>query len=166
MFTPAFRRLSAFTLLELVVVLVVSALLFRLAYAALGLVQQQQRIFERRSATLGQLSTWQNTLSADMQQARRVVATADQLHCQLPDREVVYSWPDSILTRQQGELTDSLVVPVRLVTTYWEGKPRTQGLVEEASFLLVAEGDTFYLQAAARYAAQQLLTDSIPTPTP
>jgi prepilin-type N-terminal cleavage/methylation domain-containing protein len=158
---PNPRRLSGFTLLELVVVLAVSALLFRLAYAALGLVQRQQRVFERHSATLGQISTWQNALAADFRHARRIDATSDQLSCQLPGSVVVYSWPDSLLIRQQGEVLDTLAVPVQTGTTFWQAQPRRQGRVDEAGFLLVAAHDTFYLQATAHYAAQQLLPDSL-----
>jgi prepilin-type N-terminal cleavage/methylation domain-containing protein len=158
---PHPRRLDGFTLLELVVVLAVSALLFRLAYAALELVQGQQRQFERHSATLGQISTWQNALAADFRHARRVDAGDYQLNCQLPGSVVVYSWPDSLLLRQQGEVTDTLAIPVQEGAAFWQGQPRTQGRVDEASFLLVAAHDTFYLQATAHYAAQQLLPDSL-----
>jgi prepilin-type N-terminal cleavage/methylation domain-containing protein len=161
MMRPNLRRLKGFTLLELVVVLAVSALLFRLAYAALGLVQGQQRVFERHSATLGQISTWQNALAADFRHARRIDAAAAQLSCQLPGSVVVYSWPDSLLIRQQGQVSDTLVVPVREHTTFWQTQPRTQGRVDEASFLVVAARDTFYIQATAHYAAQQLLPDSL-----
>ncbi len=158
---PNLRRLSGFTLIELVVVLAVSAILFRLAYAALELVQKQQRTFERHSATLGQLSTWQNALAADFRHARRIEATAGQLSCQLPGSLVVYSWPDSLLIRQQGEVLDTLIVPIQASTTFWQTQPRVQGRVDEAGFLLVAAHDTFYLQATAHYAAQQLLPDSL-----
>jgi hypothetical protein len=155
------QRLKSFTLLELVVVLVVSALLFRLTYAALGLVQRQQQVFEHHSATLGQISTWQNALAADFRHARRIDVAADQISCQLPGTVVVYSWPDSLLIRRQGEVTDTLAVPVWEGNTFWQGQPRNQGLVDEASFLLIAAHDTFYLQSAAHYAAQQLLPDSL-----
>jgi prepilin-type N-terminal cleavage/methylation domain-containing protein len=76
------RRLNAFTLLELVVVMAVSAILFAMTYAALRLVQRQQVAVERRTAALGQLSTWQDVLGADFQKADLVEATGDELRCQ------------------------------------------------------------------------------------
>jgi hypothetical protein len=148
-------------LLELVVVLVVSALLFRLAYAALGLVQQQQRVFERRSALLGQLSSWQRALTTDFRRARRVQATAEGLRCELPTGPVEYTWHDSLLLRRQGLAEDTLAAPVRAATYRWQGQPRAEGLLDEAEFRVQAARDTFYLQATARYAAQQLLRDSL-----
>jgi hypothetical protein len=148
-------------LLELVVVLAVSALLFRLAYAALGLVQQQQRVFERRSALLGQLSSWQRALAADLRHAHAVRATTEGLRCELPTGAIDYLWRDSLLLRRQGLAEDTLPAPVRRATYHWQGQPRITGLVDEAEFLVGAARDTFYLQATAHYAAQQLLTDSL-----
>jgi prepilin-type N-terminal cleavage/methylation domain-containing protein len=159
------RHVKAFTLLELVVVLVISALLFRLAYAALSLVQHQQQIFEHHSTTLSQISTWQQALAADFRRAHYVEATGDELRCQLPLGLVVYTWRDSVLTRRRDEIEDTLAVPVQAGTYFWRRLPRTKGLVDEASFLLVVARDTFYLQATAHYAAEQLL-DTLPSSVP
>ncbi len=162
---PTPRRIKAFTLLELVVVLVVSAMLFRLAYAALGLVQRQQVVYERHSATLGQVSSWQHALATDLQRASRTELVADELHCQLPTGPVVYAWRDSVLIRQQGEVHDTLGIPVRAGSYFWRGQPRSRGLIDEVSYLLAAR-DTFYLQATAHYAAEQLLGDSLSSTSP
>jgi len=155
------------------VVLVVSALLFNLAYAALRLVQRQQQLFSARSATLGQVSTWQGALAADLRRGRRVEAVGEQLRCQGPGSLlVVYALRDSILVRRQGDMVDSLPLPVRASAYFWQGQPRTQGLVDEVSLRLRAARDTFYVQATTAYSAQQLLDDSLatsptsPTPTP
>lgn len=158
---PPPRRLSAFTLLEMMVVLAVSSILFTLAYAALGLVQRQQQVFAARSASLGQVSTWQNVLAADFKAAQRIEATDNQLRFQQPAGLVLYVLQDSTLLRQQGDVVDTLAVPVRACTYFWQGQPRAQGLVDEASLLLVAAHDTFYVQATAQYTAQQLLGDSL-----
>ena len=162
---PIPQRINAFTLLELVVVLVVSAVLFRLAYAALGLVQRQQAVYERHSATLGQVSSWQQALANDLRRASRVELMADELRCQLPIGPVVYAWRDSALIRQQGEVLDTLEIPVRAGAYFWQGQPRSRGLVDEVSYLLAAR-DTFYLQATAHYAAEQMLGDSLPSTSP
>ena len=146
----------------MMVVLAVSSLLFGLAYSALGLVQRQQQVFVKRTAALGQISTWQNVLAADLQVAQRVEAAADELRCLRPNGLVVYVLRDSILVRQQGEVLDSLPVPVRAYTYFWQGKPREQGLVDEINFRLLVARDTFYLQATTHYAAQQLLDASRP----
>ena len=160
------RRLDAFTLLEMMVVLVVSSILFGMAYAALRVVQHQQRVFSDRTATLGQISTWQNVIAADMQTARWVEVAADQFRCFRPGGQVVYSLRDSTLVREQGDATDTLRVPVREATYFWQHKPRTQGPIDEVSFRLMAARDTFYVQATAHYAAQQLISESAQTSFP
>lgn len=153
------RRLNAFTILELLVVLVISALLFGMAYAALQLVLRQQRVIERKSAMLGQISTWQALLAADFGTSRTVEVAQDRIRCQRPDGPVfyTYSYPDSALVRAQGEVVDTLRLPIRQCRYFWQGQPRTTGLIDELILLGVTAQDTFYLQATVPYAAQQVL---------
>lgn len=155
-----FLRLKAFTILELLVVLVVSSLLFSMAYAALRAVQRQQHHIELKSALLGQVSSWQTALTADLAAGTVVQVASDRITCQRPNGPIVYiySYPDSTLVREQGELVDTFPVPVRVCAYFWQGQLRTEGLIDEISLFGVAARDTFYLQARARYAAQQLVS--------
>ena len=163
------RRLNAFTVLELLVVLVISALLFSLAYAALRAVQRQQGAIERKSALLGHISTWQTALAADFDTGTGVAVSQDQVRCQRPAGLVIYtySYPDSTLVREQGELLDTFRLPIRQCAYFWQGQPRTAGPIDEISLLGITTQDTFCLQAHAHYSAQQLVPafDSA-SPTP
>ena len=152
-------RLEAFTILELLVVLVVSALLFSMAYGALRAVQRQQGAIERKSSLLSQVSTWQAVLDADFAAGTVAKVANDQVRCFGPKGEVryTYSYADSALVREQGELTDTFALPIRQCTFLWQGAPRATGLIDEMTVLGITAQDTFYLQARLRYAAQQLL---------
>jgi prepilin-type N-terminal cleavage/methylation domain-containing protein len=159
---PRPPRLSAFTLLELLVALVVTALLVGMGYAALRLVQGQQRAITRRTALLGQLSTWQALLATDFAAGTAVEATADEVRCFRRTGLVVYRWQDSTLLRTQGELTDTFPSPVREYAYFWQGLPRQQGLLDELTLTTVTAQDTFYLQARAQYAAHALVPPFTP----
>ncbi|GAB3879825.1 hypothetical protein GCM10028824_43960 [Hymenobacter segetis] len=143
-------------MLELLLVMVVSALLFSMAYAALRMVQRQQRAIERKSAALSQVSTWQTALAADFRAGTIVAVADDQVRCEREGRRVLYTFRDSVLVREQGEVIDTLPMTVRECTYYWQGQPRTSGFIDELAITAgTAARDTFYLQAAARYAAQE-----------
>lgn len=159
------RRLNAFTLLELMVVMVISALLLSMAYTALHLVQRQQAVIERKTAILSQVSAWQEALNSDFYASTEVLLgpATDRVSCQRPAGIVAYTLVDSTLVREQGEVVDTLRVPVRQVAYFWQGQPRTAGLIDEVALLTVVAKDTFYLQARARYTAQQLVA-SLPLP--
>ncbi len=163
---PLPPRLEAFTILELLVVLVVSSLLFGMAYGALRLVQRQQQTIERHSAALGQISTWQAALAADFRASTTVELTQDRMRCQRPDGPVFYTYyyADSTFVREQGEVIDTLRLPIRGCTYWWQGQARTTGLIDEVTLLGVTAQDTFYLQATSLYAAQQLVPPFSITP--
>lgn len=162
---PVPRRLEAFTVLELLVVLVISAVLFGLAYTALGAVQRQQQLIARKSATLAAISTWQAALAADFAAGSRVEVANDQVRCRHPHGSVryTYSFPDSVLVREQGEIMDTFPLPIRECTYFWQGQPRTVGLIDEMALFGVAAQDTFSLQAATAYPAQQFVPPFAPT---
>lgn len=153
------RRLKAFTILELLVVLVVSALLFSMAYAALRMVLRQQQLIVQKSAALGSISTWQSILAADFKAGTAVEVSQDQVRCERTDGPVfyTYSYADSALVRAQGDVVDTFRVPIRECRYFWQGQPRTSGRIDEIALLSVFARDTFYLQAALPYAAEQLL---------
>jgi prepilin-type N-terminal cleavage/methylation domain-containing protein len=162
---PRPPRLNAFTLLELLVALVVTALLIGMGYAALRLVQGQQRAIQHKASLLGQLSTWQTLLAADFASGRPIEATETEIRCLRPMGPVVYYWLDSTLVRTQGEVTDTFPGPIREYAYFWQGQPRRQGLIDEIALTTVLAQDTFYLQARASYAAQALLS-SLASPIP
>lgn len=163
---PPLPRLKAFTVLELLVVLVVSALLFGMALAALRLVQRQQQRIEGRSAVLGQISTWQATMAADFRASQSVELAHDRIRCQRADGPIfyTYSYPDSTFVREQGEVSDTLRLPIRACAYWWQGQARTAGFIDELTLLGVAAQDTFYFQAKAYYPAQQQLLPFSTTP--
>ena len=143
--------------------MVVSYLLFSMAYAALRMVQRQQRAIERKSTVLSQVSTWQAALSADFRAGTIVAVANDWVRCERPDADVFYTLQDSALVREQGELLDTLPLPVRDCTYFWQGQPRTSGLIDEVTIRAgTTARDTFYLQASPPYAAQQLVLGCLP----
>ncbi|MDB5267934.1 MAG: hypothetical protein JWP58_974 [Hymenobacter sp.] len=159
--------LSAFTVLELLLVMVVSALLFSMAYAALRMVQRQQRAIERKSLVMSQVSTWQTALAADFRAGAIIAVVDDQVRCEREGRQILYTFRDSVLVREQGEVIDTLPLPVREYIYYWQGQPRMSGFIDELAITAgTTARDTFYLQASAHYTAQQLVLSLSPTSSP
>ncbi|MCB2411143.1 PulJ/GspJ family protein [Hymenobacter lucidus] len=150
-------RLRSFTLVELMLALVLSALIFGMAYAGLRIVQQQQQLFQQKAQILGQVSTLQTVLIRDFDRASSITAVDNRVQCTQQARMVEYHWLDSVVTRQQGEVTDTFQLPLLSVDYYFQAQPQQAGLIDEVALAVVVLKDTFHLQAATTYSAGQLL---------
>jgi prepilin-type N-terminal cleavage/methylation domain-containing protein len=152
-------RLHAFTLLELLITMAVSAILMSMGYMALRIVQQQQHTAEHRLRELSQANTFQWLLARDFRRAQQVSVTAGELSCHFPGYDVAYLVQDSSVVRRQFEVTDTFTLPVLQVQYWLKGKPvsDTGSLLDEVSFTLRYRQDTLRLQACTWYAAEQLL---------
>ena len=157
---PPLTRLSAFTLLELLITMAVSAVLLSMAYLALRIVERQQYASVRTLQELRQANTLQWLLARDFRRAQRVSMQGGELRCELPGYVVSYQLQDFGLLRQQLEVTDTFDLPV-LRERYWlQGHPlpTTGGLLDEVSLTLRFRHDTLHLQAHTWYDATQLLS--------
>jgi len=154
---PSSRRLKAFTLVELLVTLALSAIVVTMAYAAYWRLSSLRTTFERRVATVSRVNDLHYQLLLDFKRAQAVRFDGQRLRFHQPHGGASYTFTSSAITRLQQELHDSL--PVRFVRPlcYFQGQPRDTGLIDELSLQVRIASDTFYLHGVTRYSAAQLL---------
>jgi len=156
---PRVQRLSAFTLLELMIAMALSAVLMSTAYLALHLVQRQQHMASRTLSAVAQVSALQGLLTQDFRRARSVRVDGERVYCQQADRLIEYVLLDSCILRHQAAVQDTFFVSVLDYQYLSKAQPLTtrHGLVDEVTLTIQSLRDTLVLQAAVRYDAQSLL---------
>lgn len=160
---PLKTRVEAFTILELVVGMALSAILFSMAYLALRLVQQRESATLQSARQLNQVASLQALLEQDFHAATQVQALdADRLRCQFSNHTVEYELLDSAIVRRHLEASDSFALQAVEHHWYYKGVPaqNSNGLVDEAILTVVSARDTFDIQAAAHLDAQHRMTNT------
>jgi prepilin-type N-terminal cleavage/methylation domain-containing protein len=153
------RRIKAFTLIELTVVMLISGFLFGIAYLSLRIFQKRYQQFEASTTQLLEVSQAEHLLFQDFAKATCVEAEEQILHFSHDSTQVNYHFSDEYLLRQQLSLMDTFHLSCRPRKLYLLGKEllNGRGLVDELVFDCEVQGEVLNFHFQKRYAAQQLL---------
>lgn len=127
------KRLKAFTLIELAVVMLLTALVCTLGYMAWGIVQQQLTGYQRASNITAELARMEMALRHDMDQAAAVARSGNTITCTLRNNKTIsYQLLPEMLLRTAPGRNDSLQIKSQgLQTTELEAGPPTGTLVQQ-----------------------------------
>lgn len=152
-------KLEAFTVIEMIVALILVAIVVSIAFAALSLTNRQLYSFQRRFDTMSDYRLLQNALSQDMQHAERVTRQARTLRCTKDNWQVLYTFEDSVIIRQDTALsTDSFFFKVDAVFLRFEGisQQKEGGLIDEIGLSLKRKEEAFMVHQRKMYDASVL----------
>ncbi|MBO0361133.1 prepilin-type N-terminal cleavage/methylation domain-containing protein [Hymenobacter sp. BT186] len=152
-------RLNAFTLLETMMAMALSAVVISAAYLTLQVIQRQQQASLRSLSSVTQVSTLQWVLARDFRQSTHVRLTGQRLLCQQGETVIEYDLLDSCIVRQQHLVQDTFQVRVLDYAGYFKTAPVSNklGTIDEVVLTVCSRQDTLVLEAAAWYDTQQLL---------
>jgi len=154
-------KLKAFTVIEMIVALILVAIVVSIAFAALSLTNKQLYSFQRRSSTMSDYRLLQNALSQDIRHAERVTGQARTLRCTKDRWQVLYTFEDSVIIRQDTALsTDSFFFKVDAVFMGFEGALQQEegGLIDEIRLFLKQKKEAFIVHQRKSYDAGTLAT--------
>lgn len=152
-------RLQAFTILELSVILILSALVVSMAYLGLQVVTGMVRGYEQDHRNEKVLLLLDHTIQADFDRAQYVSVAGNEMTLYyLPGKKSYVFQPAAIL-RVVNNRTDTVFgdVPYSYHITTVPGLPGADSLVKELALRITPAGDTIRLRMVKYYTAEQLL---------
>jgi len=149
------RKVKAFTLAEMLVVLVISGIVISLTMLILSLVQKQLRIINTNNNKTTEIRLLERALWQDFNKHRLFYNnTKQQLHCISEIDTVLYTFTPSYVIRN----TDTLNVPIFKTTTYLDGTTTTNNnnidaielqlskeIADKTVFIYTSKDASFYL---------------------
>ena len=133
------KKTKAFTLSELLVVLLITVIVAGLAFTTLNLVQKQMRDIRVGFESSSEKGRLKQVLWKDFNSYSRIYFRNDtkQLLCESPRERIVYKFQESWTTRE----LDSFKVDTKSITGYFMGKPITSGEVDALEIKLQDPGN-------------------------
>lgn len=128
MFRIPGHKAKAFSLPELLVVMVLSSLIAGIIYFVYYTVSAYQLRLTKKMSREADMSLLYFTLKKDVENCKVVSATGPSaIHCIFADgKQVLYSVrPDSSLLRQQNHRMDTFKLTVSLFSVWWDNKVLT-----------------------------------------
>ncbi|MBB6502651.1 type II secretion system protein J [Pedobacter cryoconitis] len=116
-------KVSAFTLMEITVAMLISAICITICYSAYGLIQSYYIRFEEKNKTSSLVMDLKHVLERDFLKAIHIIRTENGLEVQQDSLNIDYSFQDKQILRQIKSLhTDTFSMPAQKIDFYFEGR--------------------------------------------
>jgi prepilin-type N-terminal cleavage/methylation domain-containing protein len=112
-------RLSGFTLLELLIGMIVSAIVLGATFSAYHIIAKQVTIYQEKTKTDEELSLFHSRLMLDFQNGHSVFLISD---LELRMQQTVYLFHEEYTLRKNGERTDTFFVTINACRSFKTGE--------------------------------------------
>jgi len=144
-------KVPAFTLTELMVVLVLSGLLVVVTYRVLWLSQSYMNRFSSNSGLVYELQTMQVRLQADFDEAVYLTERFNRITCYKPTGTVTYTLASDRILRQQAARTDTFAVAPQRISYERLRLPQGGALLKAVQFTTFVGDQELPFGAARSY---------------
>lgn len=124
-------KLKSFTLSEMLVVMIITAIVVGMAFGVLSLVQKQIRNIQKNFGRTTELSLFEQRLWQDLNGYNSVVFQNEGITMTSDIDTMQYSFKESFVLRNK----DTIHAKVKLEKAYYEGAEVTSGVIDAVSFL-------------------------------
>lgn len=151
------KQLTAFTIIEVMVAMAITAVVVSLSFAGLRLVQLQFAQYQRQQTIVADYRRCLTLLKHDVYHSTYVVYTPEHLQCyNIPDT-IYYQFRENHVIRQYGlQHRDTFPVNIAIHNGYFQGLSRT-GLVDELEIHVGLTDFTKHLRHRKVYSAADLI---------
>ena len=153
------RRTDAFTLQELLIVMILSGILLSTAYYGLRVVQQYYLRFDQRSEQNLAHQTLHSLLQRDFERAVYVVKEERAVVCHLNSEPIIYKFTTEAVLRRQAGAMDSFPGPAQELRCFFlsdevamPGQP-----ISELTFTITSQEEFLPYRVHKTYAADVLM---------
>jgi Tfp pilus assembly protein PilE len=113
------QKVQAFTILELTITMLITALLIGVAYASYSIIVKSYRSFNLKNEDMGVLISLDHVLKRDFDQADVILKTSDGITLKSEQKIIKYTFNPGFITRESVK-TDTFKVETQLVQTSFE----------------------------------------------
>jgi type II secretory pathway component PulJ len=157
------RRVKAFTIMEITVAMLISALVIGLAYTCFTIIYQQYHIYNSKQTELMEVDQLNKVLQSDFDKAEMIMQDNDDIVIKNKNGQLSYRIMPAYVLRI-ANATDTFKVSMQDVTRYFEGKPLTNqsdlpegNRMDELSFTIIYHNEKIPYYYIKQYSSQNLI---------
>jgi hypothetical protein len=151
------KKTKAFTVIELVIVTLLSALTVTIAYKGNEIFQQMFFSFRAKEKETSGIIFLNRMITTDINQATCIYKTDEGFSCYQKGKEIYYIITDDYIVRNYL-ITDTFFIATRNIDcTFEKRQTGPEQLADRISFIGSMHEDTLYFDYSKRYAADVLM---------
>lgn len=151
-------RLSAFTILEVTIAMLLAAITIGIAYTAYTVVGRSYSEYDRKNKKAAEFVLLNKLLKKDIAESEKALQLGEGISLESTQGTIQYAFSPGFITRNQHELqTDTFYVKNNSLLMTFEDKPTEEGdLTDKVSFIADLEGRSITLVFSKRYSSEEL----------
>lgn len=155
----SYRVFKAFSLVELIVVMLLTTVVVSLSYLVFDVISSSLFTFRADQYTIQEYQSFNSTLFEDVNTCQRLVSSREGVKCEFESKEVIYQFYQDYVLRKQEEWLDTIHVSVTSFQGSWQGKSVTneKELLDELVVETVCREEQIPIVLLKQYGADQLM---------
>jgi len=157
------KRLKAFTIMEITVVMLISAIVIGIAYTAFNIINQSYRSFQQKNEHMAELVRLDELLRKDFNRATMISKTTSGIFLKASTDSVTYDFEPNFTVRT-STITDTFKLDVQDILTNFEASPVTvlnpiaeQNRIDELDFSILFENEKIQYNYHKQYSSANLI---------
>jgi prepilin-type N-terminal cleavage/methylation domain-containing protein len=156
------KKIKAYSLVELLVVMVIGTITIAVAYQGYLLFYKQYLSFKDSSGENADISSLETLLLSDIQDSKEVKRNSTGIVCFYKDKQIFYNWSNEFITRKQLVLIDTFKIKNGDLKIKFHGSDAMENnLVDEVQFSWISEEEAFSFMFEKEYGADVLINDEL-----
>lgn len=151
------RKLKSFTIIEVIVTLILTVLVFSISFLAYRIIQSQLNRYADSSNQQMEYLSFIKAINGDVTRSLYLVSTTDGFECWSQDQAIRYIIQDSLVIRENSHaLQDSFSFKQLQTQRFFEGAEILERgePMDEVSISFLFEGLDYYVNASKDYDAR------------
>jgi Tfp pilus assembly protein PilE len=157
------KRVKAFTIMEISVTMLISAIVIGITYTAFSIVNQSYRSFQHKNEDIAVLMRLDELLRNDFSKANMICKTTNGIFIKKGSDSVTYEFEPSFTVRTSS-ITDTFKVTMQGLVTGFEAAPITtinpvteQNRIDELEFSVLFENEKIPYYYRKQYSSTDLI---------
>lgn len=151
------RKIKSFTVLELIIVLVLTGTVIAIAYSGASLFFKEFMIFQHRSDNAAGISLLNRLFIKDFDRSDFIYKDNQQLKCVNRDKSIYYGFNSEYIIRRDSLIVDTFKVEISGVQSRFEGNEVMDGVIDNLAFSIFHNDDSIKFQYNKKYNAESFI---------
>jgi hypothetical protein len=151
-------KIKAYTISEMLVVMLLSAIVISVAYTVLNIFNLQYLNYKNTRDDIYNLDLLDRLMVVDFSNADNIIKDENRYIFNFPARQVTYAFSDSLISRTENQVEDRFEFQTKGVSAlFFKIEVQPLALVDELRFEIVIKDQNFNFHYQKLYAADVLL---------
>lgn len=139
------RKVSAFTIMETVIVLLLTAIILAITYGVLQIVQNRYMDYTQKNSDIVKIDQLHSLLNRDFALSKRIAWDYDNLICIQDSLEIYYLFESTMIIREQASIQDTFAFEHNKPEIFFQKKPCLDKarILDEFSFRIAYEEEIY-----------------------